>query len=96
MIGSPLLSPSILDALMRDTPYCVILHNDDVTPVHAVIAALMRATGCDIEEASLETWEAENYGQANVHFAGEQECHEAAEVLRKSGLKADVRREWTD
>lgn len=96
MTELPLLDPSLLQDLERDTPYLVILHNDEEHLFNEVIAALMRATSCDVEEASIETWEAHTYGQANVHFASEQECREAAATLQRTGLKADVRREWTD
>lgn len=96
MIPTPIITPSFVEDLLREEPFVVVLHNDDVTPYHEVIAALIRATRCPLEEASLETEEAHFMGRADVHFAGEQECLEAADVLRRAGLKAEVRREWFD
>ena len=88
--------PSAIEQQLTTEPYMVILYNDDVHDMDTVVAALIRATRCDAEEAAIETWEAHTYGKASVHFASEQECAEAADVLRNAGLKADVVREWPE
>jgi ATP-dependent Clp protease adapter protein ClpS len=74
----------------------VVIFNNDHTPYDVVIDVLIKATGCDYEEASIETWEAHNYGQAAVHFGPEPECREAARVIGSVGVATEVRREWDD
>ena len=95
-VAAPLASPSLIEQLLSEEPYMVVLHNDDHTPMERVVAALIRATRCDAEEAEIEMWEAHTFGKASVHFAGEQECREAADVLGRAGLKAEVVREWPE
>jgi hypothetical protein len=74
--------------------WMVRIFNNDHTPVLAVIHILMVATGCSREEAEIETWEAEHYGQASVHFDGEIECRRVAGVIDKIGVQTAVCPEW--
>jgi hypothetical protein len=74
----------------------VEIFNNDHTSVDVVITTLMVATRCDIKEAAMEVWEAEHYGKAPVHFAGEEECRTVADVISKAGIRAEVSREWND
>lgn len=72
----------------------VIIFNNDHNTIDEVINILMAATGCDEQEAYIETWEAHVYGQANVHFASEGTCREIAQLISTIGVKTDVRPEW--
>ncbi len=72
----------------------VVIYNNDYTDRDQVCEVLMSATGCDIQEAALEVWEAEVYGKASVHFAARQECESAAFVISRIGVKAEVSPEW--
>ena len=74
----------------------VILYNDDHTPYDAVVRVLMEATGCPLEEAHTETWEAHHFGQAPVHFAGEAACQAVAAIIGRIGVKTAVKKEWDD
>ncbi|MBX3096768.1 MAG: ATP-dependent Clp protease adaptor ClpS [Fimbriimonadaceae bacterium] len=74
--------------------YRVIIFNDDHTPYDVVVRILMAATGCDLEEAAIETWEAHTFGRCDVHFAAEHECHEVAGVINGVGVQTDVQPEW--
>ena len=72
----------------------VIIRNNDTNTEDEVIAVLVAATGCSIEEATMETWEAHTFGRANVHFASKDECSLAAAIIQKVGVGTDVLPEW--
>ncbi len=74
----------------------VVLFNDDHTPMDNVIEVLMRATGCDMQEAYIEMWEAHTFGKCSVHFAGKSECEDAASVISSIGLQTEVTIEWPE
>lgn len=76
--------------------FMVVIFNNDTNSVDEVVAVLMQATGCTLEEASIETWEAHHYGRAPVHFAGREKCQEVAGVISRIGVKTEVRPEWID
>ena len=56
----------------------------------------MNATGCDLDEASMETWEAHHFGKAPVHFDSEAECRHVAQMIEQIGVKTSVSPEWND
>lgn len=74
----------------------VIIFNNDVTPYDLVVQVLIDATGCSIDEAMIETWEAHHFGKAEVHFAGEPACLAVAEFIKTFGIRAEVAKEWND
>lgn len=76
--------------------HMVVIFNDDHTEYEAVVTVLMQATGCDRQEAEMETWEAHHHGQAAVHFSSQSDCNEVATVISSIGVKTEVRREWDD
>lgn len=92
----PVLSPSLIEGLQQTEPYMVVLFNDDITPYDLVVATLILATNCSEDEAELETWEAHHCGKASVHYGSREECAEAAEIINRVGIKAEVRKEWLD
>jgi ATP-dependent Clp protease adapter protein ClpS len=74
--------------------WMAVIFNNDTNSMEEVIEALMRATGCDLEEASIEAWEADHYGKAPVHFASHEKCQEVCNCLGRIGLKTEVTQEW--
>ena len=76
--------------------WMVVIFNNDYTLIEMVILALMRATGCDQEEAEIEAQEAHLLGKAEVHFAAKVECERAAAIISSIGVKTEVRPEWID
>lgn len=74
----------------------VVIFNNDHTPYELVVAMLIHATGCDQEEAEIETWEAHHYGKTPVHFSSEEECQGVAIHMATIGVKAEVSREWEE
>ncbi|HLK15204.1 MAG TPA: ATP-dependent Clp protease adaptor ClpS [Fimbriimonadaceae bacterium] len=74
--------------------WMVVISNNDTNSADEVIDVLIRATGCSIEEAAIETWEAHTYGKASVHFASKEDCNVAASIIREIGVATDVLPEW--
>jgi ATP-dependent Clp protease adapter protein ClpS len=90
------LEPDISDALTGSGRWMVLIYNNESNSMDEVVDILMRATGCDAEEAFIEMWEAHTYGKASVHFAAKQECDDVAAVIATVGIKTEVTREWED
>ncbi|MCU0316739.1 MAG: ATP-dependent Clp protease adaptor ClpS [Fimbriimonadaceae bacterium] len=76
--------------------YMVVIFNNDTTEMDDVVCILMEATGCDVEEAYIEMWEAHHFGKAPVHFDGKEECERAAKIINRVGVETVVCREWND
>lgn len=92
-------NPAILPELFQDDTvltgrWKVIIYNNDSTSQEDVFEILMRATGCDAQEAEIEIWEAETYGKAPVHFATREECESAAWLISTIGVRTEVSPEW--
>lgn len=96
MASTPILQPDLLDASTRTGRWMVVIFNNEVNTFDEVVATLMEATGCDVQEAYIEAWEAHTYGQAPVHFANREECDAAAQVISRIGVATEVRPEWED
>lgn len=88
------LSPELLDLGIETGEWMVVIFNNDSNTMDEVMAALMRATGCTVEEAYIEMWEAHTYGKASVHFASKPECEVAADIIARIGVRTEVCREW--
>lgn len=76
--------------------WMLVIFNNDHTTVGEVIAVLMLATGCDQEEAEIETWEAHHFGKAAVHFGTIGECAKAAKIIGRVGVLTEIRKEWEE
>ena len=76
--------------------WMVTIFNNETNSMEEVVDILMQATGCDLEEASIEMWEAHHFGKAPVHFADRLTCLEVASVISTIGVKTEVEPEWQD
>lgn len=94
-VFDPLVSPGIIGDIEAAGSYCVVIFNNDHNSFDEVIAALMYATECDVQEASLEAWEAHTFGSAKVHFAPRYDCKHVARIISSIGVKTEVKREET-
>ena len=92
----PVLERETVDETKGSARWMVVIHNNETNSFEEVIDILMVATGCDIQEAMTETWEADAFGKAAVHFAAKPECHRVAEVIACIGVKTEVCPEWKD
>ncbi|HZO86915.1 MAG TPA: ATP-dependent Clp protease adaptor ClpS [Chthonomonadaceae bacterium] len=68
----------------------VIVYDNDYNTIPEVILILQKATGCTLEEASIETWEIHTLGKSVVHHGSWEECERAAEIIRTIGIRVEV------
>ena len=73
--------------------HIVIVYNNDHNTWDEVVNILMRATGCTIDEANIETWEVDNLGKSVVHHGAEEDCQKVAAIIRTIGIEVEVRSE---
>jgi ATP-dependent Clp protease adaptor protein ClpS len=91
------LEPATTDGGTGSGRWMVVIFNNDTNSMDEVVEILIRATGCGVEEAMIEMWEAHTYGKAPVHFSGDRtECDTAAAIISSIGVKTEVAREWED
>jgi len=91
-----LLETELLGSGIGTGRWMVVIFNNDTNSLDEVIEILMKATGCNAEEAAIETWEAHTFGKAPVHFADKEECDETAAIISSIGVKTEVALEWND
>lgn len=88
--------PEISDGATGRGRWMTVIHDNDTNSMDEVVDVLMRATGCDEEEAGIEMWEAHTYGKAPVHFASREECEAVAGTIAAIGVRTEVAPEWDD
>lgn len=76
--------------------YALVIYDNDHTARDLVVCLLMLHTACSFEEAEIETWEAEQYGKAAVHFGTQAECQEIGDHFSDAGIKITVEPEWSE
>ncbi len=70
--------------------WLVTVFNNDANTYDEVMHILIVATGCDEEEAFIETWEIDHLGQSVVHQASQEECEGVALVISGIGIETKV------
>jgi ATP-dependent Clp protease adaptor protein ClpS len=88
--------PELVDSSAGLGRWMVVIFDNDYNSRDEVVEILMKATGCDAEEAHIEMWEADTYGKAPVHFAAADECRKVSQILGTIGLVSEVLPEWQD
>ena len=74
----------------------VIILDNPLNTMDEVVDILMVATGCGVEEAEIEMYEAHLRGRAAVHYASKDECNQVASNISSIGIQTEVLREWND
>lgn len=95
-MASTCLTPEILDSGTGTGRWMVVMYNNETNSFDEVIAILMKATGCSLNEAYTETWEAHHFGKSPVHFADFDDCEIIAYMISSIGVRTQVCREWND
>ena len=90
------LQPEIKDTGTGSGRWMVVIYNNDHNSMDEVIEILMRSTGCGVQEAHIEAWEAHSFGKTPVHFSSRDECEIVAVMISTIGVQTQVRREWDD
>lgn len=94
--GEPLEAPGtdveVLEEVEErlDTPWRVILYNDDVHSFEEVIVQLIKATHCSIEEAEAIAWHAHTQGKAKAYEGSFEDCFRVQGVLREIQLVTEI------
>lgn len=70
--------------------WMVTVFNNETNTYEEVMTVLLIATGCTTEEAYIETWEIDHYGQCVVHRASQEECESVAEIVRTIGIAVET------
>ena len=73
------------------TPWRVILYNDEVHTFDVVIGQIMKATGCSQKKAEKLTFKVHNEGKANVYEGSFEECFEVNGVLKEIQLITEIK-----
>lgn len=81
---------AVEDETRLDSPWRVILYNDDIHTFDEVIFQLMKATGCSAQQAEKYAWQVHTTGKACV-FEGEfEECFRVQGILREIQLVTEI------
>jgi ATP-dependent Clp protease adaptor protein ClpS len=73
-----------------DSPWHVILYNDEVHTFDEVILQLVKATGCTTPQAESYAWEVHTNGKAAVFEGSFEECFRVQGVLREIQLVTEI------
>ena len=95
-MSQTLQAPETTDGATARGRWMTVIYNNEHTSMDEVVEVLMRATGCDEDEAEIEMWEAHTYGKAPVHFSSRDECERASDVIGRVGIRTEVVPEWDD
>jgi ATP-dependent Clp protease adapter protein ClpS len=91
----PGIEPELEDdiGVEGDGGWVVTVFDNDYNTWDEVVMILMRATGCGVEEADMETWEVHNLGKSVVHHGAKDECKRAAAIISSIGIRVTVTKE---
>ncbi len=73
-----------------DSPWHVILYNDEIHSFDEVILQLIKATGCSSEQAKAYAIQAHMQGKASVYEGSFEECFRVQGVLREIQLVTEI------
>lgn len=75
----------------EDTPWRVILYNDEIHTFDEVIEQLIKALGCTFDHAESLTMKVHNEGKAKVFEGTFEECFEVNGVLKEIQLVTEIK-----
>lgn len=90
--GATVADPSLLSdsSTQKEKGWIVTVYDNDTNTYLEVISILMVATGCNAQEAAIETWEIDNLGSSVVHRDTESACQDAAKVIATIGIRVEA------
>jgi ATP-dependent Clp protease adaptor protein ClpS len=74
-----------------DTPWHLILYNDEEHTFDEVINQLIKALGCSVSHAEELTWKVHNDGKALVYEGTFEECLKINNVLQEIELITEIK-----
>ena len=84
------VAPDLEDEVAVDTPWRVILYDDDIHTFEEVIVQLVKATGCSAERAERHAWTVHTQGKDLVYQGEFFECFRVQGVLKEIGLVTEI------
>lgn len=75
----------------EETPWRVILYNDEIHTFDEVIGQIIKATGCSQSKAEELTLKVHNEGKAKVYEGSFEECFEVNSVLKEIQLITEIK-----
>lgn len=75
----------------EQTPWRVILYNDEEHTFDEVIGQIMKATGCSQSKAEELTFKVHNEGKANVFEGSFEECFQVNSILKEIQLITEIK-----
>ena len=75
----------------EDTPWRVILYDDDVHTFDEVIEQIVKAIGCSVSHAEKLTFKVHNEGKAEVFEGTFEECFQVNGVLKEIQLITEIK-----
>lgn len=75
----------------EDTPWRVILYDDDIHTFEEVINQLLKALGCSVEKAEEITMKVHNDGKATAKEGSFEECLKVNSVLQEIQLVTEIK-----
>ncbi len=88
--GTDVLEKSETDESV-DTPWRVILYDDDIHTFDEVINQLIKALGCSVHKAEKLTLQVHNEGKATVFEGSFEECLKVNAVLQEIQLITEIK-----
>ncbi len=73
-------------------PWNVILLNDDRHTFDEVIAQLIKATGCSLDQAREISWQAHTQGEGLCYTGPRERCEHVASILEEIELRVRLER----
>lgn len=70
--------------------YSLWIFNNDHTSRDEVIMILQKATGCSLEEAEAEVFDAEHKGKSCVHVDTFEACNKAANIIETIDVSTTI------
>ena len=92
MTANPNESPQELDVeeTAVDSPWHVVLFNDEVHSFDDVIIQLIKATNCDSIKAEQLAWTVHSKGKAKVFNGSFERCFNVTSVLNEISLSTEI------
>ncbi|MGF1670449.1 MAG: ATP-dependent Clp protease adaptor ClpS [Balneolaceae bacterium] len=75
----------------EQTPWRLILYDDEIHTFDEVINQLIKALGCTVPEAEDLTWKVHNEGKATVYEGTFEECLKINSVLQEIQLITEIK-----
>lgn len=102
-MATPILLPEVIEdtGIGGSGDYCIVLFNDDVTPIELVVFALCSALEIDADRAALFASDVHCMGQATVYYSpNSDDCEQRAQMIATmtripgtNGVRVEVQRE---